>query len=101
LLAAAAVTGLIVTAGLHAQQAQMIFFVTSIGKGNGADFGGLEGAEAHCAALAKAAGATAINWRPYLSITAPGGDAGINARDRIGKGLWQNAKDVVIGQERG
>jgi hypothetical protein len=74
----------------------MSFFVASVGKGNGADFGGLEGADAHCAALAKAAGATATNWRAYLSTTAPGGDAGVNARDRIGKGPWQNAKGVVV-----
>jgi hypothetical protein len=96
LLAAAALTGLGATAGLHAQQAQMSFFITSVGKGNGADLGGLEGADAHCAALAKAAGATATIWRAYLSTTAPAGDAGVNARDRIGKGPWQNAKGVVV-----
>src|SRR5262249_5096683 len=82
--AVGSLTVLSVTAGLHAQQAQMSFFVTSVGKGNGADLGGLEGADAHCAALAKAAGAAATNWRAYLSTTAPGGDAGVNARDRIG-----------------
>lgn len=96
LLAVAALISLGVTAGLHAQQAQMSFFVTSVGKGNGADLGGLEGADAHCTALAKAAGATATNWRAYLSTTAPGGEAGVNARDRIGKGPWQNAKGVVV-----
>ena len=80
----------------QAQQANMTFFVTSANKGDGANFGGLEGADAHCAALAKAAGATATNWKAYLSTTAPGGDAGTNARDRIGKGPWQNAKGVVI-----
>src|SRR5258705_5262337 len=80
----------------QAQQASMTFFVTSVGKGNGADLGGLEGADAHCAALAKAAGAKATNWRAYLSTTFPGGDAGANARDRIGKGPWQNAKGVVM-----
>jgi hypothetical protein len=74
----------------------MSFFVTSVGKGNGADLGGLAGADAHCAALAKAAGATQTNWRAYLSTTAPGGDPGINARERIGKGPWKNAKGVVI-----
>jgi hypothetical protein len=96
LLAAAALTGLGATAGLHAQQAQMSFFVTSVGKGNGADLG-LDGADAHCAALAKAAGATATIWRAYLSTTAPAGDAGVNARDRIGKGPWQNAKQNAKG----
>jgi hypothetical protein len=90
-------TGLVSTA--HAQQANMTFFVTSAGKGNGADLGGLDGADAHCAALAKAAGAKATNWRAYLSTTLPGGDAGVNARDRIGKGPWQNAKGVVVAKD--
>ena len=83
-------------AAAQAQQANTTFFITSSGKGNGADLGGLEGADAHCAALAKAAGATATVWHAYLSTTAPGGTAGINARDRIGKGPWQNAKGEVI-----
>jgi hypothetical protein len=96
LLTAAALTGLALTAAVQAQQAGMSFFVTSAGKGNGADLGGLEGADAHCLALAKAAGSTSTNWRAYLSTTAPGGDAGVNARDRIGKGPWQNAKSVVV-----
>ena len=74
----------------------MTFFVTSVGKGNGADLGGLEGADAHCNALAKAAGSKNTNWKAYLSTTAPGGDAGVNARDRIGKGPWRNAKGTVI-----
>src|SRR5690349_5926113 len=80
----------------HAQQSNMTFFVTSAGKGNGADLGGLEGADAHCSSLAKAAGAKATNWKAYLSTTMPGGEAGVNARDRIGKGPWQNAKGIVI-----
>src|SRR5882672_1135892 len=80
----------------QAQQASMTFFVTSVGKGNGADLGGLDGADAHCAALAKAAGAKATNWHAYLSTTLPGGDAGADARSRIGKGPWQNAKGAVV-----
>jgi len=80
----------------HAQQSNMTFFVTSAGKGNGADLGGLEGADAYCSSLAKAAGAKATSWHAYLSTTAPAGDAGVNARDRIGKGPWQNAKGVVV-----
>ncbi|MCC6779605.1 MAG: hypothetical protein IT537_23740 [Hyphomicrobiales bacterium] len=76
--------------------ADMSFFVTSAGKGNGADLGGLEGADAHCAALARAAGATGGTWRASLSTTAPGGDAGVNARDRIGNGPWKNAKGTVV-----
>ena len=71
LLAAFAIAGVLDVA--QAQQANMTFFVTSVGKGNGADLGGLEGADAHCAALAKAAGATATTWRAYLSTTLPGG----------------------------
>jgi hypothetical protein len=80
----------------YAQQANMTFFVTSVGSSKGADLGGLEGADAHCMALAKAAGAKATVWHAYLSTTAPGGDAGVNARDRIGKGPWRNVKGVVI-----
>jgi len=51
---------------------------------------------AHCQALAQAAGSTETNWHAYLSTTGPGGAAGVNARDRIGKGPWQNAKGVVV-----
>lgn len=98
-LAALASVGLVATA-VHAQQAaSMSFFLTSTGKGDGANLGGLEGADAHCAALAKAAGATGTNWKAYLSTVAPGGDAGINARDRIGNGPWQNVKGEVIAKD--
>ena len=76
--------------------ADMTFFVTSVGKGSGADLGGLEGADAHCNALAAAAGSKRTTWKAYLSTTAPGGEAGVNARDRIGKGPWKNAKGVVV-----
>jgi hypothetical protein len=84
---------------VHAQQNAMSFFITSVGKGNGADLGGLEGADAHCQALAKAAGSTKTNWRAYLSTTKPGGDEGVNARDRIGKGPWHNAKGDLIAKD--
>ena len=80
----------------HADAASMSFFVTSTGKGDGANLGGLEGADAHCAALAKAAGSPKTNWKAYLSTTAPQGEAGVNARDRIGKGPWQNVKGEVV-----
>jgi len=96
LWAAAALAGLALTATVEAQQASMTFFLTSAGKGDGANLGGLDGADAHCAALAKAAGATKTAWRAYLSTTAPGGDEGVNARNRIGKGPWQNVKGVVV-----
>jgi len=80
----------------QAQSHDMTFFVTSVGKGNGADLGGLEGADAHCNELAKAAGSKHTNWKAYLSTWLPGGDAGVNARDRIGKGPWYNAKGTMI-----
>jgi hypothetical protein len=95
LVTAAALIGLGLAAS-QAQQAGMTFFVSSVGSGKGADLGGLEGADAHCAALAKAAGATAATWHAYLSTTEPGGAAGVNARDRIGKGPWVNAKGVTV-----
>jgi hypothetical protein len=96
LLAALAVAGLGVTAVVQAQQPVMTFFISSIGKGNGADLGGLEGADAHCAALARAAGSTLTTWRAYLSTTLGGGDAGVSARERIGRGPWHNAKGVMV-----
>jgi len=71
----------------------MSFFVTSVGSGKGADLGGLAGADAHCEKLAAAVGAGGKDWRAYLSTTGAGG---VNARDRIGKGPWQNAKGAVI-----
>ena len=94
LLAAVALTGLGFTTA-QAQQA-MTFFVSSVGSGNGANLGGLAGADAHCQSLAKAAGSTLTNWRAYLSTTEPGGTEGVNARDRVGHGPWQNAKGQVV-----
>jgi hypothetical protein len=79
-----------------AAKSEMSFFITSAGKGNGADLGGLEGADAHCASLAKAAGSKLTGWKAYLSTTGTGGDAGVNARDRIGKGPWHNAKGQLV-----
>ena len=96
LLATVTFVGLGFMAPAQAQQSTMSFFVSGVGKGNGADLGGLAGGDSHCQALAKAAGSTEANWRAYLSTTEPGGAAGINARDRIGKGPWQNAKGVVV-----
>ena len=75
----------------------MTFFVTSAGSGNGADLGGLAGADKHCQALANAVGAGGSRvWRAYLSTSAVGGAQAVNARDRIGRGPWQNAKGIVI-----
>ncbi|MNR13482.1 hypothetical protein D3C85_1298900 [compost metagenome] len=82
----------------QAEQADMTFFITSQGSGQGANFGGLAGADAHCQKLAAAAGAGQRTWRAYLSTSASDGAAAVNARDRIGPGPWQNAKGVVIAQ---
>jgi hypothetical protein len=79
-----------------AQQADMTFFITSVGSGKGGDLGGLAGADAHCQALAQAAGAGNKTWRAYLSTNGRGGANAVNARDRIGNGPWQNAKGSVI-----
>ena len=74
----------------------MTFFVTSTGSGKGADLGGLEGADRHCQELAQAAGAGGRTWRAYLSTQASDGQPAVTARDRIGRGPWQNAKGVVV-----
>lgn len=83
-------------AGWAQQKSDMTFFVTSVGMGKGADLGGLAGADKHCQALAAAVGAGGHTWRAYLSTTASGNTRAVNARDRIGKGPWRNAKGVVI-----
>jgi len=85
----------------------MSFFITSAGPGDGANLGGLTGADAHCAKLAKSAGAKKSDWKAYLSTT-PIFDRtvkptkvtpGVNARDRIGKGPWYNAKGEMIAKD--
>ena len=75
------------------QQATMSFFVTSHGPGKGADLGGLAGADKHCQDLAASVGAGGKTWHAYLSTQGAGA---VNARDRIGKGPWANAKGIVI-----
>jgi hypothetical protein len=77
-----------------AQDDSMSFFVTSRGPGDGANLGGLQGADAHCQSLAEAAGAGDRTWHAYLSITHPA--APIHARDRIGRGPWYNADGTMI-----
>jgi hypothetical protein len=80
----------------------MSFFITSVGKGDGANYGGLAGADAHCTALARAAGSTKTSWHAYLSTTpvaAAGGNpaqAPVDARDRIGNGPWYNARGLLV-----
>ena len=77
-------------------QGNLSFFITSVGSGKGADLGGLAGADAHCQALAMAAGAGTRQWRAYLSATAANGQPAVNAKDRIGAGPWVNAKGVQV-----
>ncbi len=103
-LGLAAAAGLFLTAAqpANAQAASTTFFVTSIGIGNGGNLGGLAGADNQCQELAQAAGANASGvktWHAYLSTQAADGKPAINARDRIGKGPWQNAKGVVIAKD--
>lgn len=84
----------------QAQQAsEMTFFVTSSNPGQGANLGGLAGADAQCRSLATAVGAGNRTWRAYLSTSATGGTPAVNARDRIGRGPWRNAKGEVIAQD--
>jgi hypothetical protein len=80
------------------QAPNMTFFVTSNGPGKGADLGGLEGADAHCQKLAATVGAGGKTWHAYLSTNtnAAAPDKTVNARDRIGKGPWQNFKGDVV-----
>jgi hypothetical protein len=79
------------TSTVDAQSNTMTFFITSAGPGKGGDLGGITGADAHCAALAKAAGAPASRvWRAYLSTDKQ------HAKDRIGAGPWVNAKGVTV-----
>lgn len=80
------------TVGARAQDTAMTFFVSSTGSGDGANLGGLEGADALCQRLAEAAGSTGMTWRAYLSTTT------VNARDRIGAGPWHNAKGDLIAE---
>lgn len=82
-----------------AQSADASFFLTSTGVGNGADLGGLEGADAHCARLAEAARITGKTWRAYLSTTGAAGGPAVNARDRIGTGPWANVRGTIVARD--
>jgi hypothetical protein len=89
---------LTLTLPLAAQNAsdKMTFFITSAGPGDGAKLGGLAGADQHCQTLAKAVGAGNKTWRAYLSAGASGGQAAVNAKDRIGTGPWFNSKGEQV-----
>jgi len=93
---AAATAALVACGSMTGGKTGMSFFVTSAGPGNGADLGGLAGADKQCQALATAAGAGNRVWHAYLSQQPTANVPGVNARDRIGKGPWINAKGVVV-----
>jgi hypothetical protein len=82
--------------GGQAQQSEISFFITSAGPGKGGDLGGLNGADQLCQLLGAAAGAGTKTWRAYLSTQGPGA---ANARDRIGRGPWLNAKGIIIAKD--
>jgi len=102
LSAAIVLSAVLMTPAVQGQgQAQMpaqpmSFFVTSAGMGDGANLGGLAGADKHCQALAQAAGAGNRTWRAYLSQTQAGDVPSVNARARIGAGPWYNAKGQLV-----
>src|SRR3954453_20168402 len=102
LVLSASLVLLAATAGAASAQQQRAatFFVTSTGTGpKGADLGGLDGADRICQSLAQAAGAGGKTWRAYLSTQSQGGTAAVNAKDRIGRGPWQNAKGDVVAKD--
>ena len=80
----------------QAQQSEIGFFITSAGPGKGGDLGGLAGADQLCQLLGATAGAGSKTWHAYLSTQGPGR---VNARDRIGKGPWKNAKGIIIAKD--
>jgi hypothetical protein len=97
-----AAAGLALALGMALPQAQndtsLSFFITSAGPGNGANLGGVAGADAHCQKLASAVGQGNKTWRAYLSTQASGNQPAVNAKDRIGSGPWYNAKGVMVAQ---
>jgi hypothetical protein len=101
ILAATAFVALGATASAQQvpQAPNTTFFVTSAGSGKGGDLGGLAGADAHCQQLATTIGAGGKTWHAYLSSNAGAQGGPVNARDRIGKGPWQNSKGVVIAKD--
>ncbi len=103
LVMAAALLSTATWLGAQAQQQapqapDMTFFVTGAGPGKGADLGGIEGADRYCQELAQRAGAGGKTWRAYLSTQAADGKPALDARDRIGRGPWQNFKGEVVAQ---
>jgi hypothetical protein len=98
-LAVTALAGLMAVSAVQAQDDQMSFFLTSEGPGDGANLGGLAGADAHCQDLAEDVGAGDKTWRAYLSAVATGGQPAVNARDRIGDGPWFNFAGIQVADD--
>ena len=96
LTAIALVTAATSITSINSQENEMSFFITSVGSGDGANLGGLAGADAHCQTLAAAAGSMGKTWHAYLSAHATGSSPLINARTRIGFGPWYNANGVEV-----
>jgi len=95
----AIVAGSIAVSAQNPPAAPMTFFVTSAGSGDGANLGGLAGADAICQKLAAASGSPGAGgrmWRAYLSTQGPNA---VNARDRIGSGPWANVKGQVVAKD--
>ncbi len=98
-LSATAAVALLTSCATTPSSGPMGFFVTSAGPGNGANLGGLAGADAHCQKLAASGGGGARTWRAYLSTGWTSTTPVVNARDRIGKGPWFNAKGALIASD--
>src|SRR5436309_9790814 len=84
--------------GAQAPAQPMSFFITSVGKGDGANYGGLAGADAYCQQMAAAAGRGGAMWHAYMSTQGAGA---VNARDRIGNGPWYNATGTMVAMNVG
>jgi hypothetical protein len=96
ILALSVLVSLGTSTGTRAQQSNMSFFVTSVGSGKGGDLGSLLGADRLCQQLAQAVRGGTRTWHAYLSTQAADGQPAVDARERIGRGPWQNAKGVII-----
>lgn len=96
LTTAALITAAVTITTINSQENELSFFITSVGSGDGANLGGLAGADAHCASLATAAGSRGKTWHAYLSAHATASSPAVNARDRIGFGPWYNANGVEV-----
>jgi hypothetical protein len=95
---AALITAVTSFSTINSQENDMSFFITSVGSGDGANLGGLAGADAHCASLASAAGSRGKTWHAYLSASATATTDAVDARSRIGFGPWYNARGVMVAE---